>query len=78
MPEDLALIAYEDEVAGLADVPLSAIAPPKRSVGELAAKLLLQRLAERRSGLSPAPRQHLELLPELRIRSSCGGEALSS
>jgi DNA-binding LacI/PurR family transcriptional regulator len=78
VPEDLALIAYEDEVAGLADVPLSAIAPPKRSVGELAAKLLLQRLAERRSGLSPAPRQHLELLPELRIRSSCGGEALSS
>ncbi|WP_406335444.1 substrate-binding domain-containing protein [Streptomyces sp. NBC_00203] len=78
VPEDLALIAYDDEVAGLSDVPLTAIAPPKRSVGELAAKLLLQRLAERTSGRHPAPRQHLELLPELRIRSSCGGEALDS
>ncbi|WP_406176783.1 substrate-binding domain-containing protein [Streptomyces sp. NBC_00996] len=78
VPEDLALIAYDDEVAGLSDVPLTAIAPPKRSVGELAAKLLLQRLAERASGQRPAPRQHLELLPELRIRSSCGGEALAS
>ncbi|MFC7262585.1 substrate-binding domain-containing protein [Streptomyces lutosisoli] len=78
VPEDLALIAYDDEVAGLSDVPLTAIAPPKRSVGELAAKLLLQRLAERTSGRRPAPRQHLELLPELRIRSSCGDEALDS
>ncbi|MFJ6630035.1 substrate-binding domain-containing protein [Streptomyces sp. NPDC091376] len=73
VPEDLALIAYDDEVAALADVPLTAIAPPKRSVGELAAKLVLQRLAERGAGDVPAPRQHLELLPELRVRASCGG-----
>ncbi|MGW2564025.1 substrate-binding domain-containing protein [Streptomyces sp. NPDC001514] len=73
VPGDLALIAYDDEVAGLADLPLTAIAPPKRSVGELAAKLLLQRLAERRTGRVPAPRQHLDLLPELRVRASCGG-----
>ncbi|UUN26642.1 substrate-binding domain-containing protein [Streptomyces sp. FIT100] len=72
VPGDLALVAYDDEVAALADVPLTAIAPPKRSVGELAAKLLLQRLAERRTGRVPAPRQHLELLPELRVRASCG------
>lgn len=76
VPDDLALIAYEDEVAGLSDVPLTAVAPPTRSVGELAAQLLLQRLAERRSGHRPGPRQHLDLLPELRIRSSCGGEAI--
>ncbi|MFD5074060.1 substrate-binding domain-containing protein [Streptomyces sp. NPDC058371] len=74
VPDDLALIAYDDEVAGLSDVPLTAVAPPTRWVGELAAELLLQRLAERRNGLPPAPRQHLELLPELRVRSSCGGE----
>ena len=78
VPDDLALIAYDDEVAGLADVPLTAVAPPTRSVGEQAAKLLLQRLAERRAGRASAPRQHLELLPELRIRSSCGGTALDS
>ena len=77
VPDDLALIAYDDEVAGLADVPLTAVAPPKRSVGELAAKLLLQRLAERRTGQRPGPRQHLDLLPELRIRSSCGGEPIA-
>ncbi|MFI7413763.1 LacI family DNA-binding transcriptional regulator [Streptomyces sp. NPDC049627] len=77
VPDDLALIAYEDEVAGLSDVPLTAIAPPTRSVGELAAGLLLQRLAERRSGQKPGPRQHLDLLPELRIRSSCGATPIA-
>jgi DNA-binding LacI/PurR family transcriptional regulator len=73
VPDDLALIAYDDEVAGLADVPLTAIAPPKRSVGELAANLLLRRIAERAGAQPPSPRQHIDLLPELRIRSSCGG-----
>ncbi|MGN9759990.1 substrate-binding domain-containing protein [Streptomyces sp. SD31] len=77
VPDDLALIAYEDEVAGLSDVPLTAVAPPTRAVGELSAKLLLERLAERRSGRKPAPSQHLDLLPELRIRSSCGGEPIA-
>ncbi|MET7617364.1 substrate-binding domain-containing protein [Streptomyces sp. NPDC005408] len=72
VPGDLALIAYDDEVAELADVPLTAVAPPKRSVGELAAKLLLQRLGEAGCGQPQQPRRHLELLPELRIRSSCG------
>ncbi|MFJ9864059.1 substrate-binding domain-containing protein [Streptomyces sp. NPDC101165] len=73
VPDDLALIAYDDEVAGLADVPLTAVAPPKHAVGDLAAKLLLRCLAERATGERPSPRQHLDLLPELRIRSSCGG-----
>lgn len=77
VPEDLAIVAYDDGVAGLADVPLSAVAPPTRSVGELAAKLLLQRLAELRNGQRPGPRQHLDLLPELRVRKSCGGESLT-
>ncbi|WP_326606927.1 substrate-binding domain-containing protein [Streptomyces sp. NBC_01799] len=78
VPADLALIAYDDEVAGLSDVPLTAVAPPKRAVGELAAKLLLQRLAERASGRTPTPRQHLELLPELRVRASCGAGEVST
>ncbi|CAM5656864.1 HTH-type transcriptional repressor PurR [Streptomyces avidinii] len=45
VPEDLAVITYDDEVAGLADVPLSAVAPAKREVGARAAGLLLDRLA---------------------------------
>ncbi|MBT2477569.1 substrate-binding domain-containing protein [Streptomyces sp. ISL-94] len=67
VPEDLAVITYDDEVAGMADVPLSAVAPAKREVGARAAGLLLDRL----SGLDPEenPRQHLELLPRLTIRS---------
>lgn len=74
VPDDLALIAYEDQVAGLADVPLTAIAPPTRAVGERAATLLLRRVAQRGEGRRPGPRQHLDLLPELHIRSSCGGQ----
>ncbi|MCX5192696.1 substrate-binding domain-containing protein [Streptomyces sp. NBC_00249] len=67
VPEDLAVITYDDEVAGLADVPLSAVAPAKREVGARAAALLLERLSAR--GGEEAPRQHLELLPRLKIRS---------
>ncbi|RSS78831.1 LacI family DNA-binding transcriptional regulator [Streptomyces sp. WAC06614] len=44
VPEDLTVITYDDEVAALAGVPLSAVAPPKREVGARAAELLLDRL----------------------------------
>ncbi|MFK0234029.1 LacI family DNA-binding transcriptional regulator [Streptomyces vinaceus] len=79
VPEDLAVITYDDEVAGLADVPLSAVAPAKREVGARAAGLLLDRLpaagggpADGRGGgqgRGEGPRQHVELLPRLTIRS---------
>ncbi|MFD7080555.1 substrate-binding domain-containing protein [Streptomyces sp. NPDC059918] len=71
VPEDLAVITYDDEVAGLADVPLSAVAPAKREVGARAAGLLLERLtaAGGGQGAGDGPRQHLELLPRLTIRS---------
>ncbi|MFI1147906.1 substrate-binding domain-containing protein [Streptomyces sp. NPDC020817] len=67
VPEDLAVITYDDEVAGLADVPLSAVAPAKREVGARAAGLLLDRLTAKGDG--EGPRQHVELLPRLTIRS---------
>ena len=70
VPEDLALIAYDDEIAALADVPLTAVAPPKRALGAAAVGLLLSRL--RSSAPEREPRRRLELLPELRIRASCG------
>lgn len=78
IPEDLALIAYDDEVSGLSDVPLTAVAPPKQAVGEYAAKLLVARLAELRDGGLAGPRQHLNLLPELRVRESCGSRSQES
>ncbi|MFF9912195.1 substrate-binding domain-containing protein [Streptomyces sp. NPDC013457] len=70
VPEDLALIAYDDEVAALADTPLTAVAPPKRQVGRHATELLVERLTE--TGQEESARRHLSLLPRLRVRSSCG------
>lgn len=69
VPEDLAVIAYDDEVAPLADVPLTAVAPAKRQVGARAAELLMDRLTA-----APIARQHIDILPELKIRSSCGAD----
>ncbi|MFI6605890.1 substrate-binding domain-containing protein [Streptomyces sp. NPDC050507] len=69
VPEDLALIAYDDEVAALADTPLTAVAPPKREVGRHATELLVERLGQ---GGTDTPRRHLTLLPQLRVRDSCG------
>jgi DNA-binding LacI/PurR family transcriptional regulator len=70
VPRDLALIAYDDEVAALADTPLTAVAPPKRQVGRLAAQLLVERLTEAPG--EDAARRHVSLLPTLRVRDSCG------
>jgi DNA-binding LacI/PurR family transcriptional regulator len=84
VPQDLAVIAYDDEVAGLADLPLTAVAPDKRAVGAAAARLLLCRLGVAdpgatdagadtgATGRSPAARRHLDILPTLRVRISCG------
>lgn len=74
VPRDLALIAYDDEVAALADTPLTAVAPPKRQVGRHAAELLVERLTEASDGGpdADAARRHLSLLPRLRVRDSCG------
>ncbi|MEU8669585.1 substrate-binding domain-containing protein [Streptomyces anulatus] len=83
VPEDLAVIAYDDEVAGLADLPLTAVAPDKHAVGVAAARLLLDRLGVAEpggavageAGRGSAARRHLDILPTLRIRVSCGAVA---
>ncbi|GAA3105542.1 DNA-binding LacI/PurR family transcriptional regulator [Kribbella aluminosa] len=67
VPEDLAVIAYNDVTASLAVVPLTAVCPPRRALGETACDLLLRKLQ------SPhTPTQHLSLLPTLNTRTSCG------
>ena len=74
VPRDLALVAYGDDVAALADVPLTAVSLPRASVGEAAATLLLRRLGAG-DGASEAldgPYRHLDLLPRLCVRVSCG------
>jgi DNA-binding LacI/PurR family transcriptional regulator len=70
VPEDLSIIAYDDEVAELAEVPLTAIAPPKRELGRTAVAMLLRRTSEPDD--EPSPRQHVDMLPGLRVRDSTG------
>ncbi|MEU6238669.1 substrate-binding domain-containing protein [Kitasatospora sp. NPDC047058] len=67
VPEDLALVSYDDAFAALTTPPLTAVAPPRRAVGAVALDLLLRRL-----GPADLPAHHIGLLPTLAVRSSCG------
>ncbi|MFJ5958007.1 substrate-binding domain-containing protein [Paenarthrobacter sp. NPDC092416] len=70
VPQDLAIVAYDDEVADLAPVPLTSIAPPKRDVGYAAVTMCMERLAGKTgSSVSPALRR-VSLAPKLIIRES--------
>jgi DNA-binding LacI/PurR family transcriptional regulator len=44
VPDDLSLVAYDDEIAALASVPLTAVSPPKQELGELALRLAFDRI----------------------------------
>ncbi|MFE3114139.1 substrate-binding domain-containing protein [Kitasatospora indigofera] len=70
IPDDLALISYDDVFAALAAPPLTAVAPPKRAVGGAALDLLLRRLG----GGASLPAHHIELLASLKVRGSCGAK----
>lgn len=76
VPDDFAIVAYDDEVADLAPVPLTSIAPPKRDVGHAAVTMCMERLAGKTgSAVSPALRR-VSLAPKLIIReSTVTGEA---
>jgi DNA-binding LacI/PurR family transcriptional regulator len=71
VPGDLAVVAYDDEIADLADVPLTAVAPPKQLLGRTAAELLLRRLGE-----PDMARHQIMLRPGLSVRDSCGARTL--
>ncbi|MCD7438352.1 substrate-binding domain-containing protein [Streptomyces lincolnensis] len=66
VPEDCSMVAYDDVVAGLGAIPLTAVTPPKAEVGRVAAQVLLQRLAGAREGSV----RRVELLPALTVRGS--------
>ncbi|MCK2035255.1 GntR family transcriptional regulator [Microbacterium sp. SSW1-49] len=66
LPSDLALVAFDDEEAADAPLPLTAVSPPKREVGRLAAATLLRQLG--RTG-DRAPVRML-LQPSVRARAS--------
>jgi DNA-binding LacI/PurR family transcriptional regulator len=66
IPGDLAIVSYDDEVAHLAEPPLTAVRPPKSHVGRIAVELMVSRLldGERR------PAHRVLLAPELVVRGS--------
>ena len=66
IPDDLALISYDDELAHLAEPPLTAIRPPKNHVGRLAVELMVSRLLD---GDRP-PARGMLVAPELVVRCS--------
>ncbi|MFG2833724.1 GntR family transcriptional regulator [Streptomyces zaomyceticus] len=68
VPDDLALISYDNEFADVAETPLTAVSPPKYPLGRLAAQILLRRLAEG----DAAPLHQVQLRPRLVVRASCG------
>ena len=68
VPEDLSVIAYDDEVAAFAEVPLTAVAPAKFEVGHTAATALLDRLG----GVAGLPVRQTVLHPRLLVRDSAG------
>ncbi|MFB6836966.1 substrate-binding domain-containing protein [Streptomyces sp. NPDC056361] len=73
VPEDLSVVSYDDVFAALGAPPLTAVAPPKKAVGAEAVGLLLRRMAS--SAAASVPVQHVQLLPELTVRESCGAAA---
>ncbi len=74
VPQDLAIIAYDDMTAAHAAVPMSAITPPRHELGREALRLIRRRLGER---ADPDPPRHEQLLPKLTVRESCGATGLS-
>ncbi|GAA4769802.1 substrate-binding domain-containing protein [Microbacterium gilvum] len=76
VPEDLAIVAYDDENAELAIVPLTAVSPPGRELGRLALQTLFERV--RSDDPAAIPPRHVQLVPRLTIRRSCGAPATVS
>ncbi|MDO0938129.1 substrate-binding domain-containing protein [Streptomyces sp. DG2A-72] len=66
VPDDMALVSYDDEVAHLADPAITAVRPPKALVGRTAVEMMVARLLEG----SRRQIQRTVILPMLMIRAS--------
>jgi DNA-binding LacI/PurR family transcriptional regulator len=64
IPGDLSIVAYDDEVAGLFSPPLTAVRPPRRSIGRAAVRLVADRLTD------PDRPAHRVTSPSVRVRES--------
>ena len=65
IPDDLSIVAYDDEIAQLFTPALTAVSPPRDAVGRAAADLLAQRLAD-----PSRPVARMLLSPRLNVRAS--------
>ncbi|HEY0217237.1 MAG TPA: substrate-binding domain-containing protein [Cellulomonas sp.] len=65
IPEDLAIVAYDDEVAAFGSPPLTAVQPPRRTLGRAAVALLAARIAD-----PGRPVHRVTVNPVLRVRES--------
>jgi DNA-binding LacI/PurR family transcriptional regulator len=68
IPGDLAIIAYDDEVARSAEPSITALRPPKQHLGRLVVETMAARLTEG----SRRPVQRTYVLPVLHPRESTG------
>jgi DNA-binding LacI/PurR family transcriptional regulator len=66
IPEELAMVSYDDEIAHLAEPALTAIRPSKTHVGRVAVELMVSRL---RDG-DRRPAQGVVVAPEIVVRQS--------
>lgn len=68
VPEEFSIVAYDDDIAQLAIVPLTAVSPPGRELGRLAMATLFERVrADDPAALAP---RHIGLVPRLTVRRS--------
>lgn len=74
VPDDLAVVSYDDEVATASDPPLTAVRPLKHRLGAVAAELALARVADG----PERPVHRVELWPTLVVRQSCGCDTVRS
>ncbi|MFB8239963.1 LacI family DNA-binding transcriptional regulator [Kitasatospora purpeofusca] len=66
VPADLAVVAYDDEVAGLSEPALTAVRPAKPTLGRTAVRLLAERMREG----ADRPVHRVVISPQLVIRDS--------
>jgi DNA-binding LacI/PurR family transcriptional regulator len=65
VPDDLSIVAYDDEIAQLFTPALTAVSPPRDAVGRAAADLLAQRIAD-----PSRPVVRILISPRLNVRDS--------
>ncbi|MDO5737199.1 MAG: substrate-binding domain-containing protein [Propionibacteriaceae bacterium] len=70
VPGELSIIAYDDEVAGLFSPALTAVRPPRTSIGRAAMGLVVDRLRD-----AARPTHRVVITPKLNVRESTGPSA---